>query len=212
MENSAAPAPLRLVVYDRTCIGVGPWPGLTHSWIAGGLLYRLRNQIDLVFGAADWMEALSWLASVEPARRIAEIQYWGHGKWGQIHIDRQALNERALLANHAHASLLNRIRERLVGPHALLWLRTCETFGAEKGHSFAAALAERMGCKVAGHTYIIGPFQSGLHSLQPGQRAQWSADEGIREGTAQAPRRAFWSTPWAPHTIHCLQGQIPRAY
>lgn len=210
--NAPSLAPLRLVVYDRTCTGSGPWPGLTHSWIAGGLLYRLRNQIDLVFGAADWTEALTWLASVQPERRIAEIQYWGHGKWGQLHIDRQALDERALLANHPHAALLTRIQKRLVGPQAMLWLRTCETFGAERGHIFATSLADRMGCKVAGHTYIIGPFQSGLHSLAPGQQPAWSTDEGIREGTAQTPQRALWSTPWAPHTIHCLQGKIPSAY
>lgn len=212
MNASQTAPPLRLVVYDRTCRGRGLWPGLTHSWVVGSRLYQLRNQIDLSFGAAAFVEALTWLASVQPTRRIAEIQYWGHGKWGQIHCNGNAWGERALLRAHEWAPLLDRIRSRLSGPEALLWLRTCESFGAQRGQSFAAALAERMGCKVAGHTYIIGPFQSGLHTLQPGQPAHWPVEEGIREGTPQAPQRAFWSTPFAPHTIHCLQGEIPAGY
>lgn len=212
MTESHALSPLRLVVYDRTCGGRGLGPGLSHSWIAGAHLYRLRNLVDVSFGAADWTEALMWLAAVQPERLIGEIQYWGHGKWGQLFIDRTSLDESALLHDHRFAPLLDRVRSRLVGPAALLWFRTCESFGARRGQSFAEALADRMGCRVAGHTYIIGPFQSGLHSLQPGQRSHWPAEEGLREGTPLAPRRALWSTPWAPRTIHCLQGRIPNGY
>ncbi|MGB1700273.1 MAG: hypothetical protein ACPHRO_09985, partial [Nannocystaceae bacterium] len=90
-----------------------------------------------------------------------------------------------------------------------LWFRTCETFGAQPGHDFARHLAAHMGARVAGHTYIIGPLQSGLHLLAPGQRPAWSDSEGLAEGTPQAPLRARWSSISAPNTITCLRRSLP---
>ena len=92
---------------------------------------------------------------------------------------------------------------------ALVWLRTCEAFGARAGLDFAERLADGLGARVAGHTHIIGVLQSGLRGLRPGSTATWSPTEGIAEGTAEAPVRAFTSAPRLPRTISCFDGTFP---
>jgi hypothetical protein len=160
------------------------------------------------YGAASWGEALAWLGAL---RGVDEIQYWGHGRWGRAMIDRDVLDERALTATHALHAPLRALRDRLA-PGALIWFRTCETFGAARGVAFAEALADFTGARVAGHTFVIGFHQSGLHGLAPGARADWSPDEGLRDGSAADPRRARWSAPWEPRTITCLAGEVPAAW
>ena len=61
-----------------------------------------------------------------------------------------------------------------------------------------------------GHTHIIGALQSGLHGLHPGHAPDWPAEEGIAEGTAEKPRKAFHSLPGRPRTISCFAGEVPR--
>ena len=100
------------------------------------------------------------------------------------------------------------LREKLA-PDALIWFRTCETFGARAGIGFAERLADFTGARVAGHTHVIGFHQSGLHGVAPGTRADWSEDEGLVEGTAESPRRSHGSAPWRAHTITCLAGEVP---
>ena len=73
---------LRLMVYDRTCVGARAPVGLSTAWGAGSVLYRGLGRLDGTFGATSWDDALGWLARFEPSRPIAEIQYWGHGQWG----------------------------------------------------------------------------------------------------------------------------------
>lgn len=204
--------PLRLLVYDETCRGRGALPGLTHSWIVGGALYRALGRLDAVKGVRSWAEALDWLCSVEPERSIAEVQYWGHGKWGCAFVDKDVLDERALLRGHPLFDKLARLAERVVSEDALLWFRTCETFGATGGLSFARTMTDFFGCRAAGHTYIIGPWQSGLHSLRPGETPRWSAHEGLVEGTPDEPRRALWSGAREPNTITCLHGAVPAGF
>jgi len=92
------------------------------------------------------------------------------------------------------------------------WFRTCETFGADAGHDFARAWTSYFDCRAAGHTYVIGPWQSGLHTLEPGARPHWSADEALIEGSAAEPQRAAWSSRREPNTISCLHGSIPPGY
>src|SRR6185437_12193271 len=98
---------------------------------------------------------------------IAEVQYWGHGRWGRALVAEDVLDARALGAGHPLRRGLDALRERLA-PGALLWFRTCETFGASPGIDFARRLSDHLGARVAGHTYIIGFHQSGLHGLAPG--------------------------------------------
>jgi hypothetical protein len=190
------------MVYDRTCkkkYGVG----LSTAWSSGGVLYRGLRRLDATFGATSWDEALGWLATYAPDRSIEEIQYWGHGKWGTVFIDKDPFGREQL----AHPRVAA-IRERLT-KGALVWLRTCEAFGARRGHDFAQQLADTLGARVAGHTFIIGVFQSGLHGLRPGNTPTWSVTEGLAEGTPEAPKRAHDSSATRPNTISCFHNHVP---
>jgi hypothetical protein len=205
--SDAPPRPLRLMVFDATCRGRGPLPGLSTSWRAGAWLYGTLGRLDAWKGVSSWREALTWLAQVRPGAPIGEIQFWGHGNFGCLLIDRRPLDVSALAPTHPLQASLGAIRERLVpGGEALWWFRTCETFATPKGHDFARAWSRFFGCRAAGHTHIIGPLQSGLHVLGPGQEPHWPAEEGLHPGE---PARARWSTLGAPNTISCLHGRIP---
>jgi hypothetical protein len=199
------------MVFDRTCVG---GLGLSHIWAAGGWLYGRLDRLDRVFAATSWAEALEWLATCRPERPVAEIQIWGHGKWGRALIGTDGLDSSSLGDDHPHRPLLEAIRARLLPARgqALWWFRCCETFGALEGLRFARAWADFLGCRVAGHTYIIGFHQSGLHSLLPGASPTWPAMEGLRRGTPDTPEEALPSRPWAPNTITCLHGQIPAGF
>jgi hypothetical protein len=205
-------SPLRLVIFDKTCSGGSliplRTPGLTQSWIAGTALHKARGRIDAAMGVSSWAEALSWLAAVQPERPIGEIQLWAHGRWGRAYLDRDVLDGHATTPGHPLHDALVDVRARLT-PDALWWFRTCETFGRAEGHSFARAFSRHMRCAVAGHTFIVGPWQSGLHVLTPQQEPTWSVHEGVAD---EATGKALWSTPWAPRTIHCLRADIPRAW
>lgn len=206
-------APLRLMFYDRTCRGRRALPGLSHAWGAGGLLYRALGRIDAWRGVSSWDEAFAWLTTFGAGRPIAEIQYWGHGKWGAPKLGGQCVDAGAFLRGGELREGFARVATRMLpGAQGLVWLRTCEAFGGQPGHEFARAFADVLGCRVAGHTYIIGHWQSGLHTLMPGATPTWADDEAILEGTAKDPRRAAWSRRSAPNTISFLNGRIPADY
>jgi hypothetical protein len=202
------------MVFDRTCRGYGPLPGLTASWRAGGLLYRALKRLDAYQGVSSWDEALDWLVAHGAGAQVAEIQFWGHGKWGSAFVNRQPLDASALQPGHPFHARLRAIRERLVpGGDALWWFRTCETFGDEEGHAFARAWTRFFGCRAAGHTYVIGPWQSGLHSLRAGEEPSWPLDEGVlldEQGRRRATAR--FSLPGAPNTITCFHGEVPEGF
>ena len=186
---------MRALVYDRTA------PRLGRVWTAGSWLFR-----GATCGVDDWDSALRWVAALpEP---IDELQYWGHGKWGCALVDNDVLDASSLASRRP---LLEAVRERLA-PGALVWLRTCETFGARRGIDFAERLADFLGARVAGHTYVIDFHQSGLYGLEPGMRAHWSLEDGLLEGTADAPVRAKRSVPWAPHTITMFGRRVPERW
>ncbi|MDB4960134.1 MAG: hypothetical protein JWP01_133 [Myxococcales bacterium] len=197
----------RVIVYDRTC--VRSRGRLSPIWAAGARMYRSLGRTDDIVGVASWSEAFAWLAGRRDP--ISEIQYWGHGNWGAARVGDDVLDARALMATHPSHRELEAVRERLA-PDALLWFRTCETFGARAGRELAMRLADFLGARVAGHTYVIGFHQSGLHGLAPGTTPDWSPNEGLAEGTADAPRRAKSSRPWAARTITCLTGHVPAAW
>ena len=206
---------LRLMVYDRTFVGrPGTQHGLTASWIGGALLYRGLGRFDHTYGASSWADALAWLALVGGSAPVAEIQFWGHGRAGCAFIARDRLDAAAVtsLEHPLHAPLLA-VSARLSGPHALWWFRTCESFGTARGHTFARAWTSFFGCRAAGHTYVIGPLQSGLHTLAPREIPRWSITEGQRPGApADGSGTALMSSWGAPHTITCLHGSIPAGY
>jgi hypothetical protein len=195
--------PRRLVLFDRT------QGALTRAWAAGRHLYRGLGRLDGAIGAASWAEALD--GALDGNEAIAELQFWGHGKWGAALFDRDVLDASALRRAHPLHDRLVALRACLA-PGALVWLRCCESFGAARGHDLARRLADFLGARVAGHTFVIGFHQSGLHGLAPGASPDWPADEGLAEGTADAPVRALPSRPWRPHTVTCLARAVPAAW
>jgi hypothetical protein len=203
--------PLRLIVYDRTCGGRGGLPGLSQAWRAGGVLYDVLGRTDAVCGAASWSEALDWLADHQPQQRLAEIQYWGHGQWGCARLGGEVLDARSLEPRHPHHQRLRAVASRMLpGSDGLFWFRTCETFGGAAGLSFARLWTGFMGCRTAGHTYVIGFWQSGLHSLLPEEVPTWSPLEGLPP--TEDPRAALRSRPGAPNTITCFHGAVPAGF
>jgi hypothetical protein len=176
---------MRFVIYDRTC------PRLGRVWAAGARLYKALGWIDAFQSTESW--DIRW------PERVDELQYWGHGKWGQVLAGKDVL----------HAGNLDRLAP-LRGRVSLVWFRTCETFGAHAGHDFATRLADYLGARVAGHTFVIGYRQSGLHALAPGERPTWPAHEGLAEGSPDAPKRAHGSSWRTPRTITALTPRLPR--
>jgi hypothetical protein len=202
---------LRLMVYDRTC--TGRLVGLSTAWHAGAVLYRGLDRLDGAYGATSWDDALAWLATFKAPRPIAEVQYWGHGQWGRVLVDRDVLDVHALALTHRLAARVAALKARLVPDgRALVWLRTCEAFGAEAGRELASRLADGLGARVAGHTFVIGALQSGLRGLRPGNTPDWSTSEGLAEGTPSAPVRAHESGLLLPRTISCFAGAVPEAW
>ncbi len=198
------------MVYDRTCTSNRARVGLSTAWSVGSVLYRALGRFDASYGAMSWDDALAWLATIERDRRIAEIQYWGHGQWGRVLIGGDPFDAGKLASSHPLASRVAAVRERLIPDgEAQIWLRTCEAFGACAGLEFAARLADGFGARVAGHTFVIGALQSGLRALRPGHTPDWSPEEGIVAGTPQNPLRAHASGVGRPRTVTCLTGEVP---
>jgi hypothetical protein len=191
---------LRLMVYDRNS-SAGRF--LVAAWKVGGKLYGSLGRLDAWYGAGSWGEALAWLGDHRAPEPIAEVQFWGHGKWGEALIGGERLDQTFLAPSHPEHRALLAVRSRLCPGTGLWWFRTCSTFGTAKGHAFARAWANFLGCRAAGHTFIIGLHQSGLHSLGPGEAPTWSVDEGTAGGVS------LWSKPGAPSTITCFHGRIP---
>jgi hypothetical protein len=171
-------------------------------------MYSSLGRSDGSFGAAGFDEALGWLASHRSDHRISEVQFWAHGNWGRLMLQKESLDRAAFASGHRLHTGLVALRARLA-PDALVWFRSCETFGAEAGHDFARAMTDFFGCRAAGHTFVIGYWQSGLHELKPGRAPHWSRSEGLVVGAPDRPERAAWSSPWAPNTITCLDGRVP---
>lgn len=202
------------MVYDRTC-RTHPWGtrrlpiGLSHAWSLGGPLYTALGYLDAYYGATSWAQALQWLAEVHAPAPIQEIQFWGHGRWGQAFIAYEALQVDALAEGHPLYEPLRKVAARLTHtPRATWWFRTCETFATEAGHNFAVKFAQTLGCRVAGHTHVIGAVQSGLCVLEPGDAPAWPAEQGIKRDASGQP----FSEPSrmrAPNTITFLRGKLP---
>jgi hypothetical protein len=204
------PRGLRLIVYDKSCVGRFGF-GLSRVWSAGRYLYAALGRSDGAHGASSFEDAFGWLAEHRSDEPIAEVQFWAHGKWGRLFLEKDILDRGAFSPGHRLHGGLSALRERLL-PDSLIWFRSCETFGASAGHDFARRLTDFLACPAAGHTFIIGYWQSGLHQLEPGQTPRWPATEGLAEGSPDRPERAAWSSPGAPNTITCFTGRVPASY
>lgn len=192
-----------LMMFDNT-----DWTSsLTKSWFMGGKLYKTFRAVDLTQGVSSWENALDWLLEVAPGKKISQIQFWGHGLPGQAYIGQDVLDARALHSNTELIAKLNKVKTRLT-PNALFWFRTCLTFAGQTGQQFAKEFATTIDCRVAGHTFIIGPFQSGLHSLPPGATPYWP----VKEGLTTTKNKYIWSNPMKPNTISCLRSTVPSGW
>jgi hypothetical protein len=217
--------PLRLIVYDATDTGPLAIPrverapdgtahgtgGLTRWWRLGAAMHRGLARADGVLAATNWREALAWAVAEADRRgaRIRELQAWGHGGWGYMGMGGTRLDAESIAAGGSLAAAIDPFA-RALAPDALVWLRCCSAFG-HHGRDFAPRFADRIGARVAGHTHIIGVWQSGTHSLAPGDRATWDPDEGVDfvDGTARAARDSSAS---APRTIGCLRLGLPEGW
>lgn len=185
---------LDIMIFDNS-----DWAGekLVLSWITGGKLYQLFHGVEHYKGFSSWKETFEWINQLEPHRKINSIQYWGHGSSGAVWMNDTALNSQSVKEDSDLFSHLQNLCTRLE-PTSLVWFRTCNTFAGELGHKFAKTFSNFLGCTVAAHTYVIGPWQSGLHTIKPDMEPSWPVEEGLT-----------WSKPWTKNTIFCLTGKIP---
>jgi hypothetical protein len=200
------------MVFDRTCVGRGALPGLSDAWSAGRVLYERLGRIDGAHGVSSWSEALEWLVDRSQAtgRPIGEVQYWGHGRRGRALVADDVLDASSLRAGK-QLERVHALRACFASDSRGWWFRTCETVGGTAGHAFARAWSDVLGQRVAGHTHVIGFWQSGLHTLRPGETPAWPATEGLRD-VGDETAVALGSSPLRPNTIQCLQGTIPRGW
>lgn len=194
---------LDIMFYDAS-----DWAGeqLRFSWITGGKFYKMFRGVEHHDGFLSWTEALKWILSVEPDRKINSIQFWGHGSPGRVWINEEFLSVRSVLASSSHRDLLLQLKNRLT-KDSVVWFRSCNVFSGKEGHLFANTFARFLNCTIASHTYIVGPWQSGLHTIKPGEQPSWSEEEGFDKNGEK-----LWSMPWSPNTIFCLTGKIPEGW
>ena len=217
--------PLRLVVYDATDTAPVAIPritrgvdgsaegtgGLTRFWRLGAGLHRGSGRADAALGARSWTEALAWAVAQSDAAGapIAELQLWGHGGWGYM-----AMGSERLDAQTSRGALGTEVDAlaRVLAPGALVWLRCCSAFGTRAGQDFAVSLADTLGARVAGHSYIIGIWQSGTHSVAPGSAAEWDPLEGVERDAHGKTLGAAVSSARAPRTLHCFRPGLPAGW
>jgi hypothetical protein len=191
--------------FDDTCGGKWGLPGLSASWLWGGRLYRGLGRLDACQGVSTWVDALDWLNSYESSRLIAEIQFWGHGRWGGLYLEEDVLQADALCPGHPVHERLLALKPRMrKDGSSLWWFRSCDTVGSRVGHEFAREWSRFFNCRVAGHTHQILFWQSGLQLLEAGREPSWPEEEGVVENL----EHAAYSSWRAPRTICCLQNEI----
>lgn len=196
--------------FDVMFYDASQWAGTIQnfSFINGGKFYKMFRSVENHAGFESWQDAFTWLNEVEPEKKFDTIQFWGHGFPGGIAMNGEALKRSSLKPQSKYYALLKTLKSRLK-PDSVIWLRTCTSFAGSIGKKFAQDLANFFGCTVAGHTFKIGPWQSGLHTLKPNETPYWNDTEGFtpnKEGLLETA----WSLPWSPNTIFCLTGKIPK--
>lgn len=196
----------RLMIYDQTTIVDGldlKTDALAYSWALGGELYRSLRSLDKIKGVSSWNEALNWILIEGKKEPISMIQYWGHGSPGCAHIGLDVL-----VNNDTWDNEIKEISTYLTDD-CLFWFRTCATFAGIHGQKFAKDFANKICCRVAGHTYNINFFHSGLHAVLPNESPTWSTNEGV-ESFIDNHYILKKSSIFAPSTIICLQANLPK--
>lgn len=194
---------IRVMFYDKS-----KWAGevLSSTWFAGGRLYKTFRSLDFCIGVDCWEDAFDWLLSVEKDKKISMIQFWGHGSPGNIFINNEQINTGIIRKDNVYHERALKLKDRL-SDDAVIWLRSCGVFAGPSGHYFAKRWAKFFDCTIAGHTFIVGPFQSGLHTIKPNEEPTWDLKEGFdKQGNL------LISKLWSPNTIFCLRGDIPKGW
>ena len=219
---------LRVVVWDRTDLGrrrrghdgargtANVRLGLAPAWWIGAKLYAFARQVEgarfFARGVASFDEAIRFAVACTGRTQspLTELQMWGHGGFGFMDLGESRLDRAALAPSHPLAGPLDLLRDALADD-GQVWLRCCSSFGGSEGRAFGPALAERLGTRVVGHTYVIGAVQSGTHSLSPGEVPMWPVDEGVQRIDGKTAR-AKASRPGEPNTIGCLRLDLPKGF
>lgn len=186
---------MRVAVYDKNPgEGIGQW-FLSLSWLIGCFLHKLFGKLDDYHGATSWEDAFSWLET-RPGP-LASVQYWGHGSPGTVWLANKRLDQ----------TQFKRLVTKMT-PRSVLWFRTCSTFEGQQGYDISKYLTTTLNCVVAGHTRVIGVFQSGLHTRKPGEEPRWP----LTEGDVGNPTLVGMGLQWGNNTIFCLRATIPEGW
>jgi hypothetical protein len=186
---------MRVAIYDKN-----PGPGFNQwflclTWKIGCFLHKLFGKLDAYYGAESWDAAFAWLE--HQPKPLTSIQYWGHGSPGSVWLAQKALPStrfRGIIPS--------------VTPDTVLWFRTCSTFQGQRGYDFSKYLTTLLNCTVAGHTRVIGVFQSGLHTRKPNQEPGWPLEEKDK-GPAWLVGMGI---QFGNNTIFCLRSSIPKGW
>lgn len=191
----------KCIIYDRTVRS----PVLWLTWRLWAWFLLLTRRVSRVYGAASVSDAMSYLVHTYFLEAVEwqQVQFWCHGRPGQVLIGQTTLTKNCTADEWATLKDLSEVIPR----DCMVWFRSCSTFAGPAGKEFANWIAATLACHVAGFTYTIWFFQSGLRCVGwVGQArfpndvqivpADWSALEG---GTG------VLSWPWKPRTISALQ-------
>ena len=181
---------MRVIIYDASEKSY-----LGRSWKIGAALFKARGVVDLIIPAHSWDEAFKALGDLPP-RSVKRIQVWGHGSPGRPLI----AGERA-----PTQALIGVLRSVMFGAFSSIWFRACSVAQGDDGKRWVGHVAQAAGCRVAAHTFIVGPWQSGLRVALPDDPPSWSS----REGNDPATGEHLWSRPGAVRTVSMMAADIP---
>lgn len=203
MSWNGSGAVMRLMIYDSMENSPVGW-----AWKIGAILFWILRRFHKIHGATSWEGALDWALKVSDGKTINELHFWGHGRWGQAFINGKHLGVWAVQRKDSstHSKLLA-FASRLT-KDSLVWFRTCATIGNASGHEFAREFSRFFGCRVAGNTFNIGFWHSGLHSLLPDAEPSWPLKEGVSNPGTDHEEQAS-SGRKKPHTILFLRSHLP---
>lgn len=192
---------MRLVIFDAT-----RKPSiLDETWGIGSFSMWFRGRTDGMFGVLNWNEAFTLLRNrSNEYGLIKEVQIWSHGKPGQVLINGEKLTD--FINDNIVIEVFK--KNPIMDPNGLFWFRTCSTFQGEIGKQFAKDFSNIVGCRIAGHTHIIGcPTHSGLHSIKPNEEPSWPNEEG-RNKKGKLLKSRIWRT----NTIMFWRNTVPEGW
>jgi len=179
---------MKVILYDSSPNGAVGW-----SWAIGSFRPGWTR-----IGAKSWDEAAEAIGSaifeatskLNGIAKLATLQIWGHGQPGE-----------PLLAGKPMTPAFMRRVQVGVSPTSLVWFRMCSVFFGAKGQAFAERTANELNCRTAGHSHVIGPWQSGLYSLKPGQTPSWAVGNGVWRSVKSGWRKQ--------RTVFCTNMSFP---